>query len=396
MYLLKNKNIYFGILLSGIFLLICLPNSLKESLSVSFFDYSFLIPSIVYIPFLLKAIINIKTDKITRISIAYIILCLLTVFVAEDFIFQRFFISLLFFIPFFIISDIKWDAEKIKILKYFTLFTFLFISLQVILSSLGLVKFNNTESNEIGLYNRVGTTAGVASFTAPVLLVLFAILHTLYKNRLIRLSLLFVVAIGVFLSGTRSALLVLVITLFINTIFVLKPKYKVFLIILSIFLAPIIDDKFKVQETIEARNKNAKDYSNGDVTSGRVERWLYVYNKIKENPESLLTGIGGGNTPYYNKYLKTDLKPTSSPHNVYLAVLYEHGIILLFLFFLILFFLAKKVLKNINLSTLIFVFVIIVTFNTEVFPLGGGFSSLFFMLYILLAKEKEINLLLSA
>ena len=394
MYLLKNKNIFFGILLSGIFLLLCLPNSLKQILTLDFFDLTFLIFSIIYIPFFIKTIINFKTNKVYVLIYIYIALCFITSFVANDFILQRFFIGILFFLPFFIISDIRWDKEKLIILKYVALFTFFFLSMQVVLASLGIMKFNNTEVQEVGAFNRVGTTAGVATFTAPVIITLFGILNILYKSRLVKFTLLSVTLVSVFLSGTRSALLVIVFSLFLNLILVIKLKYKLFLILFTIILIPIADSKFKIYETLEARNQNAKDYSDGDVTSGRVKRWMYIYDKIDENPEILLTGIGGGNAPYFNKYLKTKLQATSSPHNVYLAVLYEHGFIILFVFFGILFLLTKKALRKIHLSSLIFIFTLLITFNTEVFPLGSGFSSLFFLLYFLLINDKKINFLL--
>lgn len=394
MFLLKNKNIYFSILLLGIFLLLCLPNSIKQSISIIFFEYSFLVSSLIYLPFIIKSIVSLKNSKAVTFSMFFIFLSLLTCFVSDDYILQRFIIGVVFFIPFFVISDINWDYEKLKILQYVTLFIFLFLSIQVVLSSLGLIKFNNVETKEIGNYNRVGTTAGVASYTAPVLVLLFVILNSLFTKKIIKSILLLVLCISVFLSGTRSSLLIILFALLLNLIFVIKLKYKVLLIFGTILIAPIVNNKFKVLETIEARNQNAKDYSKGDITSGRVERWLYVKNKIEDAPETLLTGVGGANTPYFNRFKKTKLQASASPHNVYLGVLYEHGIILLLIFLCFLFTIIKKSMQTINISSLMFLFTILITFNTEVFPLGVDFSSLFFMSYCMLSHNREFKLIL--
>lgn len=371
-------------------MLLCLPNSIKSGLAISFAGISFFPPSLICIPILFSFSPAKRWSKLGVLIGAFCLLCLILNLITTDHILQRFILSIQFFFPFAFLTSIKLDKEKISILKIFALIAFLFICFQVIMASLGIMRFNSIEtSDRMGEYARVGTTAGVATFTGPILLLLFAILILLFKSTKVKILLYFILIISIFLTGTRSALLIVIIATALELILALSLRYKLLSIIFVIIFFPLADEQFGIIRTIESRNQRAMDYSKGDITSGREERWEAVFNIIKANPEVLFTGVGGANTPYFNRYKETAISIIASPHNVFLSVVLEHGIFGLLLFLLILFFMIKKVLLKIDMSSIIFVLVILLTFNTEVIPRSALFASLFFMLYFLICYKNE-------
>src|SRR5690606_16449144 len=120
-------------------------------------------------------------------------------------------------------------------------------------------------------YQRVGTTAGVATFTAPIFLSLYAILNLVVKSIKVRIALLLLLFVSIFLTGTRSALIILVAASFFYALLAFRFKYQLLIILILMVSFPFLNHRFKILETIEARNQNAMDYSKGDVTSGREE-----------------------------------------------------------------------------------------------------------------------------
>ena len=389
MYYFKGRNLSFTIAVTIIFLILCLPNSIKTTFVFEFFGISLFATSILFIPLFLISIHSVELNKLNLLCLAFVILALITSLVAEDYILSRFFIGIQFIYPFIYLSTIKLNEERISIVRDFAFITFFFLSFQVILASLGLMKFNSVDNNAIGDYQRVGTTAGVATFTAPVLLALYAILNLVVKSFTIRMGLLILLFISVFLTGTRSALIILVMAGFFHVLITLKFKYQVLVSLTLLLMFPFINQRYKITETIEKRNQNAMDYSKGDITSGREERWMVALEKINMNPEILFTGIGGANTPYFNRFKNTDINPIASPHNAYLSFLLENGVVGLILFILILYYLVRSIWPLYNISMFIFLLIIVANFNTELIIRGASFASVFFMLYFVLKNKRD-------
>jgi len=389
MYYFKRRNLSFILAVLIVFFILCLPNSIKTAFAFDFFGISLVILSIIFIPLFLWSIHSVRLNKLNLFCSAFVVFTLFTSIVAENYILSRFFIGIQFIYPFIFLSTIKLDDDKIAILRDFSMITFFFISFQVILASLGIMKFNSVNNTLIGEYERVATTAGAATFTAPVLLVLYAILNLIVKSFKIRVALLLLLFVSVFLTGTRSALIILVIASLLTALIVFSFKYQMLITFTLLVLFPVLNQRFKIMETIEKRNQNAMDYSKGDITSGREERWMVVFDKIKSNPEILLTGIGGGNTPYFNRFKDTEINIVASPHNAYLSFLFEHGIVGLLMFLLILYQLVRSLWPFYNISMFIFLFIIVVNFNTELIIRGASFSALFFMLYFVLKYKRN-------
>lgn len=388
-YYLKRKNLSYTLAILIVFLILCLPNTIKATFAFDFFGISLFAGSILFIPLFLFSLHRVRVNQLSLLCLVFVILVLITSTVAEDHILSRFFIGIQFVYPFIFLSTVKFDDDKVAILRDFTMITFWFICFQVILASLGIMRFNSVDTTAIGEYQRVATTAGPATFTASVLLGLYAILNLIVKSYKMRIVLVLLLFVSVFLTGTRSALLIVVTAGFFHILLAFKFKYQLLITLTLIVSFPFLNQRFKILETIEARNQNAVDYSKGDITSGREERWLVVIDKIKANPEILLTGIGGANTPYFNRFKDTEISTVASPHNAYLSFLLEHGVIGLMLFMLILYRLIRHIWPFYNISMFIFLLIIVVNFNTELIVRGASFASVFFMLYFILKHKRD-------
>jgi O-antigen ligase len=241
----------------------------------------------------------------------------------------------------------------------------------------------------MGEYIRRGSTIGPSTFTAPVFVILYGILVAVIKNNRVEILLSIILSIGVFLTGTRAALLVVLISFLFLFIFI-SFKRKIVILVVILFFAPYLDEKFNIYNTIQSRNIESSSVG-GDLTAGRVLRWELTLDILKTDPELFFFGTGGANTPYFNRFRKTNIRSVASPHNVYLSFLFEHGIFgfLSFSFFIL--YLLKALPNKKSMSYYIFLLTMLIIFNTEVIPRTFEFSFILFLLYFICYKKSAMQ-----
>jgi O-antigen ligase len=241
----------------------------------------------------------------------------------------------------------------------------------------------------MGEYIRRGSTIGPSTFTAPVFVILYGILVAVIKNNRAKILLSIILLIGVFLTGTRAALLVVLISFLFLFLFI-PFKRKIVILVVILFFAPYLDEKFNIYNTIQSRNTEASS-AGGDLSAGRVVRWKFTLDILKTDPELFFFGTGGANTPYFNRFRETNIRSVASPHNVYLSFLFEHGIFGFLSFLCFLLYLLKTLKNKKSMSYYIFLLTILITFNTEVIPRAFEFSFVLFLLYFISYQKSAIQ-----
>jgi O-antigen ligase len=222
--------------------------------------------------------------------------------------------------------------EKIKMF-YFTWFSIL-ISI--------IICFFNSPINE-WTFRKTGGTGDPNEFATHVLIFLSIslYLYSINKYKTFLFISIFSGIYGLLFAASMSSLLVLSIVITFLSFKLLKIKrLLVFIPIILIFFS----FNFTKFETI---NNVLNRSSNLGTADARLNSWKSGFNMVKENT---ILGVGVNNyedntLKYSNLYLKSD---AISPHNVYIKLIAESGLIV-FISFII--FLFSLILTNFKLVT---------------------------------------------
>jgi O-antigen ligase len=231
------------------------------------------------------------------------------------------------------------------------------------------------------------------------ILLLNRIFSNHYSNReKIIFTILFLTVIGnLFLTKGRTGQLALLISIVVMSIIHFKLSFKA--LALSIFLifalftsAYNLSNSFK--ERTNAAYDNIQKISNLDFHSPfglRAAYWITTYNIVKENP---VIGVGLGDYidetkkeielndyPYFDDYVKTFLSE-HNPHNQYLLVTLQMGVIGLFLLFYLFYRMLKQEIDDPEIKELSILFVtIFLTASLTDPPLLKQFQLSLFILF---------------
>lgn len=277
-----------------------------------------------------------------------------------------------------------YNKTEISILFVIFRFFIIFLSLQIFLGFFGFVDIGSVD--DFGLV-RVGTTAGSTNMTSHLLFLLCVIsLFGLEKKTSIIL-LLVVTGLAIFFTLCRGAILAFVLYIACYILYVLKNKHffaKIGFAVFAVGLLFSLNYYFHLSELLEARQEASMAFSGGtDYTAGRTERWEKVFKALDKN-DSYLFGEGLATTPMNRGELYSPKKieeKTFSPHNVYIGVLCETGIITLLIFILILCITLKRFYK---IDKVLFFGILSfygVTYMTEIVGYTLDFSVLLWFAY---------------
>jgi O-antigen ligase len=392
MIIYKTKKIFFAfVLLSGPILMLLLPSSIEQKMYYDIAIVPVFIINLIYIPFffsILKKSNLTKLDLAIYISITFVLISCIT---ASDNNLQRFLISIQFFVPYFILRNIDINIFSSYFYNLFFI-VFLYLSIQTILIATNILVIDTGYSYNVGNYIRRGTTAGPPTYTGHVLLLLFSLLISLNKKTKHFYLLLPLSFLSIFFTGTRSALMALVFGIFLymllNNMFVKRAKL-VLLLLITIF---IFNSQFNIFDTIKIRNIEAMESS--DITSGRLERWNETFEILSKDKQYLFFGYGGAQSPYFNTNL-IKINPKISPHNVYISFLFEHGILGLSSFLLVILFVIKNIKDRKSLDFMLLISFLLFSFNTEVVTRDFLFSFLFWFLYFAMINKQKKSFYIS-
>ncbi len=216
-------------------------------------------------------------------------------------------------------------------------------------------------------FNSLGTFSGLMFF-----LTIMAIIKSekfIIKKQIINLISMLSCITGIVLSGCRSALLIMILSLL--SIFIVKrPKFKtIFVITIIIPLSCLLiyksnlPIKNRILGSIASLNRLIKDKdieSLNSMSNGRVKMFE---NSLKILEKFPLCGIGNGNFIFYQRHIYFGKKfLDDTPLNQYLHIGVENGIISLILF-IIAFILLIKVQKAKDIKILLLIISIIFMVN---------------------------------
>ncbi|MBI3671319.1 O-antigen ligase family protein [Candidatus Azambacteria bacterium] len=213
-----------------------------------------------------------------------------------------------------------------------------FLASGVVLSVISIFGTTTYDGRLQGFFNSPNF---LAMSLSPVLLAFFALFLNSERMKYLYLFLFFVVSIPFFLTYSFGAFFGVFVAMFFIIFLSEKPlKFKVFLA-MSIFI--LAASLFLFQ----AESKKAQDLLSLDARSSFASRemiWRASYEILKDN---YVFGIGPGMfQKYYLDYQKKFDEPylewaVPHPHNIFLAFWLQNGIIGLFGFLIILFFVFK-------------------------------------------------------
>ncbi len=190
---------------------------------------------------------------------------------------------------------------------------------------------------------RLGAGEAIVGGRIGGLIMLYSFFIFYERKFLFSIFLFFFGLLCIFLSGTRTVILAILITSFVFII--IQDKYKSIksiLIFLSVFIFVIwLVVHFQLVD-ITLSDRLLGVFSNKDEGGGRIELFELAYKSFFEKP---FFGHGTGSFGFYS----TGFDFREYPHNIVLELLFEYGIIGTFLFTAT-FISAYRILKNIKLS----------------------------------------------
>lgn len=397
--ILGRLHLYF--LIVPVYLRLVLPETIEISLTIDFFGYGLFLPEFLYL--LLPFFALRKKSILTSSKIKMIFLILIGMLLAymsslnggTITAVNNFFAGSDFYIMLFFFTVFPIGHKEIKYLFAPTLVVFTIISLEVILYSFGFLTYTTALSGVEGFsdISRISTTIGAATGTAIAYFMLTAMLYYLAPVKYKKI--IFIISFFVsFVTLTRSVMIAQVIMAF----FVFKEnitknktskvvRFLRFFILLSILIFGVF--KMGVVDSILSRN-SALEYGGRDVSNGRFERWDKANDYIKEYP---ILGSGANFVTEHKRARYSDVtcKNLFSPHNTFILVLMETGIIGLIIFVICI----KKLIQPINLKQLtilklMLLLTVFIFMNTEIVFLFMEFTGLFLIMCNLTKDEENI------
>ena len=244
------------------------------------------------------------------------------------------------------------------------------IAIQLIFQFVGLYTVKYEDQTDLIRYH---TTAGDSNFSglflALYLVLRSAIVDTKFIYKSIVISILFV---GVVLSGSRGALLLLEVP-FLRELSFSKLIIATIIVAMAVqfFDIPIVD---RIKESL----------TTGDVFTGRTYRVIKALNELSSIG---LFGKGFGIVPFHF----TDIRFILSPHNTYLGFLLQGGLfggIALFLIIIKFY----RLIKFVKGGVLLFIIIAVINFNTELYWLNPYFVTTVFVMFSMFVEyEKNIG-----
>lgn len=279
------------------------------------------------------------------------------------------FTSVIFFSFYFYIKE-----EIMHYLKYIILGLFFTISFEILLFSFGILNWViPLATGDFNGIMRINSTIGAASGTAMVYYLLSIWSADLFKLRRKVLCIIVVISFVVMmLTMTRSGILMLCMLYSIFLIRIVFNRYSgllnklksLILIFIVILLSFIIVDKAGILISFQDRIENAQLLNEKyDTGYARISRYKTALHYIVNNP---ILGISSGHYHERFRYEFNDIG-YGAPHNSYLLLMAEYGIITPMIFFSALFLIIFRMLKYLPDSIAVngFIPFFLVGMNTE-------------------------------
>lgn len=278
---------------------------------------------------------------------------------------------------FFLASKVTWDQGTLRLILIGNLGILVFLGAQIVLLSLGLttilVDEGFTEIGRAGQISRIRTTAGPATGTSHLLFLIGAftfITMLQFRCKLLTLSL-FLTLVGTLIALTFSRGGLFMFFAFIGIFLFIRNKqlqanviYKGLAVFIMVFS---VAGLFFINDTLYQFLVGRGSIGNTLLgTTGRIMRFDEAYQYWSNNV-IFGSGLGG----YYSRaewlrYLPGIGEGSTSPHNIYLLMLAESGIVGFLPFMLIMSLILIRSFKNANyITTWMLVVVFALGMNVE-------------------------------
>ncbi|MDG1668453.1 MAG: O-antigen ligase family protein [Opitutae bacterium] len=326
--------------LASAFLVAMLPISVYQ-LKCAFFIGTYSINYLeLLMPFLmLPALMRVKKNRLMLgFFFIFVVLGLVTAPLAVKSPLNALIVGAYTGLPFLYISCIQFTPFQKDLLKWGALALCLGLGLQVLIYGLGFKSYVSDYSGEslgvVGAVSRVGSTVGAATGTAVYIFISAVFSGVLFVRRpLVFWAILIFAAITILISQSRGSLLMIVLFTAALGLPLLKEStsrgggFILRVVLLVCALCSAGGFLYFRPDVVEQWRKRV-DYFRGDAfdDAGRGYRFAMAYETFKDSNGF---GVGLGNYSARKKIMPfgADVVGISSPHNVYLLLLAETGVI---------------------------------------------------------------------
>ena len=385
-----------------------LPEGIEQKLYLHVFDLVFYLPDIcyfIYMVFYSEFYGDIKPFEISKnkkglivFGVLFSCLMLLTNYGISalgdtiNILINNFTIFYAFYLFFYY----PLPPSELDKTKYLLTFALVVISLEIILFSMGILSYTSEVTGtdltdggfETGGIFRISTTIGAATGSAMVVLLLGIVCTSCFiYSKYIQLTLLFLTTIAIFFSISRGSIIVwsfyLVVYLYKNYLSGGFNERKLIAIIIICTFA-VYAFQHGILDPLIERQSRLND--NNNILANRDEKFDMALQIIKE---SNYLGIGSGMIRPDKALIGSINKMYSfSPHNTYLLLLGELGIVGI----LCLLGIYWSIIKNLDYSKIYAMTIpvmLLVTFNTEIFILEQQCFPMFALLLLYSYKYNQ-------
>lgn len=350
--------------------------TIEDYFTVSFFYYPLFIPEILFLllPFFYVRTSRIKNNKLILLSFLGLLFVFLGLWANGcNSIYLNFIGGTDFYLTTIIVALFPLQKTHLKIIRWPILLSLILISIEVILFSTTLSYSGLEDYNTYGQIRRISTTIGASTGTSIVIFMISSIAFYLFSGKkYIQLLILVFSTTSILFSLSRGAIITqslfiiyyMIINLKLNKVFF---KYLIF-ITSFILIGNLINKKYQILDSVNYRLVDAIESS--DFSAGRLDRFDKSYSLFLQSP---IFGNGSSYLVAYNRAMdikdyKVESLNSYSPHNFFLLVLVDYGLLGLLIIGLILFHFVKISFQNkkINILNFSFYLVLLIFFNVEI------------------------------
>ncbi len=249
-------------------------------------------------------------------------------------------------------------------------------------------------------FRTTGGTGDPNEFAAQVVALLFVSIYlfNVNKNKLFLLTSVIFVIYGIFVAGSKTSFIILA---FMSALVIIKYitydikkiiNYKTLMILAGIFFAA---SQIQFSE-IQAVKNIQKRAENSGTFEKRVAAWNGGYYMTIAHP---FLGVGLGDYHLYTRKYASVYAEATHPHNIYIKLVGESGIIVLLLF---LFFLLTIFLENIKVmlrSNVFWIYIAFLSLLLMGMTLGITYDKYFLLFiaimlninYLIKQKRRRVN-----
>ncbi|TSA24446.1 O-antigen ligase domain-containing protein [bacterium] len=364
-------------------------NSWEDSITFQILDYNITFIEICFI--LMYLIFIIKNDfkiyakngikvlfLINFLVVFFLSRILISVFQETDISIRSLFSLIEVYIPILVLLSIRFDKRTKDLVSWLITIFLILLDIEVIIYSLGIITYTGIYGEffiEKSLLARIHTTIGAATSTGYMLFFLFLIVFLLSKTKLKILSL-FLTVIAIFSTLSRGPIILVCIFSILYFFKDIKSNFchnrfrRLFNSFILILLLFILLFNLGIPGYISSRFSHSGRAHVSNLE--RVERFNKAVKNFKYS-KNCLFGTGYGSfLPRFRRYKQIDAQHILSynPHNSFLVLLNEVGLLGIFFILIITFIVIKELYrKNDKVFVTIFLFSILcfLMFETIVF-----------------------------